>query len=57
MEIHFKGIHCDGCEYFSDEDEEDNEALLYLPVAPEIEEPEEGWPAISEPVCTLLIAL
>ena len=27
---------------FSDEDEEEEEALLYLPVSPEIEEPEEA---------------
>lgn len=32
----------------SDEEEEDTEALLYLPVTPEIEEPEEGWPVVSE---------
>ena len=28
----------------SDEDDEDSKALLFLPVSPEIEEPEEGWP-------------
>ena len=28
----------------SDEDDEDNKALMFLPVSPEIEEPEEGWP-------------
>ena len=27
----------------SDEDEEDKSALLYLPIAPEIEDPEENW--------------
>jgi COMPASS component SWD1 len=35
---------------YSDEEEEDTEALMYLPVAPEIEEPEEGWPVVSEMV-------
>ncbi|KAK3801186.1 hypothetical protein RRG08_028196 [Elysia crispata] len=29
----------------SDEDEEDENALLFLPVSPEVEEPEDGWPA------------
>ncbi len=29
----------------SDEDDEDCKALMFLPVSPEIEEPEEGWPA------------
>lgn len=33
----------------SDEEDEDGDALLYLPVAPEIEEPEEGWPGGPEP--------
>lgn len=28
--------------YFSDEDEEDDDALLHIPVAPEIEDPEEA---------------
>ena len=28
----------------SDEDDEDSKALLFLPVSPEVEEPEEGWP-------------
>ena len=28
----------------SDEEDEDSKALLFLPVSPEIEEPEEGWP-------------
>ena len=28
----------------SDEEDESGDALMYLPVAPEIEEPEEGWP-------------
>ena len=28
----------------SDEEDEDGKALLFLPVSPEIEEPEEGWP-------------
>ncbi|XP_041373018.1 retinoblastoma-binding protein 5-like isoform X2 [Gigantopelta aegis] len=32
----------------SDEDDEDASALLYLPVSPEIDEPEEGWPAVGE---------
>ena len=36
--------------YFSDEEEEDTDALLYLPVAPDIDEPEEGWPLLSENV-------
>ena len=35
---------------FSDEEEEDTDALLYLPVAPDIDEPEEGWPLVSENV-------
>ena len=34
----------------SDEEEEDTDALLYLPVAPDIDEPEEGWPVVSENV-------
>lgn len=29
----------------SDEDTEDVEALQFLPIAPEVEEPEEGWGA------------
>ncbi|XP_067678158.1 retinoblastoma-binding protein 5 homolog isoform X1 [Haliotis asinina] len=32
----------------SDEDDEDYTALLYLPVSPEIDEPEEGWQALAE---------
>lgn len=35
---------------YSDEEEEDTEALMYLPVTPEIDEPEEGWPVVSEVV-------
>lgn len=31
---------------YSDEEDEDEDALLYLPVAPDIEEPEEGWGAV-----------
>ena len=31
------------CRVTSDEEAEDEEALLYLPVSPEIEEPEEAW--------------
>ena len=27
----------------SDEEEEDKEVLLYLPIAPEIEDPEDNW--------------
>ena len=27
----------------SDEEDEDKEALLYLPIAPEIEDPEDNW--------------
>ena len=42
---------------FSDEEEEDGDALLYLPVAPEIEEPEEGWPAIADPVCIYKLSI
>ena len=29
--------------FYSDEEGEDDDALLFLPVAPEIEESEEGW--------------
>ncbi|KAH9504551.1 Retinoblastoma-binding protein 5 [Bulinus truncatus] len=32
----------------SDEEEEDKEALLFLPVSPDVEEPEDGWQANSE---------
>uniref|UniRef100_A0A2C9JS44 Uncharacterized protein n=1 Tax=Biomphalaria glabrata TaxID=6526 RepID=A0A2C9JS44_BIOGL len=32
----------------SDEDEEDKEALFFLPVSPDVEEPEDGWQASSE---------
>lgn len=32
----------------SDEDEEDTRALLFLPVSPEVEEPEDSWQAGSE---------
>ena len=34
----------------SDEEEEDADALLYLPVAPDIDEPEDGWPIGTENV-------
>ena len=30
---------------FSDEEEEDPKTLIYLPISPEIEDPEEGWSA------------
>ncbi|XP_052803337.1 retinoblastoma-binding protein 5 homolog [Mya arenaria] len=33
----------------SDEEDDDGDALLYLPVAPEIEEPEEGWSLQPDP--------
>ncbi|KAL8620662.1 Retinoblastoma-binding protein 5 [Nucella lapillus] len=33
----------------SDEDEEDRQALLYLPVSPEIEDPEEAWQGEGPP--------
>lgn len=40
---------------FSDEDEEDQDAVLYLPVSPDIEEPEESaWaipPEVLNSVC------
>lgn len=29
--------------YSSDEEKDDEEILLYLPIAPEVEEPEDGW--------------
>ncbi|CAI9723015.1 retinoblastoma-binding protein 5 homolog isoform X2 [Octopus vulgaris] len=32
----------------SDEEAEDENALMYLPVSPEIDDPEEGWPLGSE---------
>ena len=32
----------------SDEEDEDKEALLYLPIAPEIEDPEDNWVPVSE---------
>ena len=31
----------------SDEEDEDKEALLYLPIAPEIEDPEDNWVPVS----------
>jgi COMPASS component SWD1 len=37
----------------SDEEDEDKEALLYLPIAPEIEDPEDNW----VPVRTILLLL
>lgn len=41
--------------FFSDEDGEDPGALLYLPISPDIDEPEEGWGQPPEPVrfCSL----
>ena len=34
----------------SDEEEEEKDALLYLPIAPEIEDPEENWvPGVDPP--------
>lgn len=44
----------------SDEDEEDRDALLYLPVSPDIEEPEESaWtiPTEVSPHCSVLMPL
>ena len=41
---------CNLAYFSSDEDEEDTKALLFLPIAPEIEEPEEGWPDGQPPV-------
>ncbi|KAH7952037.1 hypothetical protein HPB52_017336 [Rhipicephalus sanguineus] len=35
----------------SDEEGEDPRALLYLPISPEIDEPEEGWGQPPEPTC------
>ncbi|VDI73455.1 COMPASS component SWD1 [Mytilus galloprovincialis] len=32
----------------SDEEDEDDDALLYLQVTPEIDEPEEGWPSTTD---------
>lgn len=29
--------------YSSDEEKDDEDILLYLPIAPEVEEPEDGW--------------
>ncbi|ESO99921.1 hypothetical protein LOTGIDRAFT_112693, partial [Lottia gigantea] len=37
----------------SDEESEDGDALLYLHVSPEIEEPEEGWPVPTDVVSYL----
>ena len=34
----------------SDEDEEDENALLFLPVSPEVDEPEDGWPSETVPI-------
>lgn len=34
----------------SDEDQEDNDALLYLPISPEIDDPEEGWGTAMEQI-------
>lgn len=43
---------------FSDEDEEDQDAVLYLPVSPDIEEPEESaWaipPEVLNSVCKII---
>ena len=34
----------------SDEEEEEKDALMYLPIAPEIEDPEENWvPGVDPP--------
>jgi COMPASS component SWD1 len=35
----------------SDEEDEERDALLYLPIAPEIEDPEDNW----VPVSTILV--
>ena len=46
--------------FTSDEDEEDRDALLYLPVSPDIEEPEESaWtiPTEVSPHCSVLMPL
>ena len=34
--------------YSSDEEKDDDEILLYLPIAPEVEEPEDGWNPSTE---------
>lgn len=46
---------CQWCSWLpvlSDEDEEDQDAVLYLPVSPDIEEPEESAWAIPPEVLT-----
>lgn len=34
--------------YSSDEEKDDEDILLYLPIAPEVEEPEDGWNPSAE---------
>lgn len=43
--------------YDSDEEIEDADALLYLQVSPEIDEPEEGWPLSTDNVSILFILI
>lgn len=40
------------CLIYSDEEDEDTAALMYLPVSPEIDEPEEPWQADGAVSCT-----
>ena len=39
----------------SDEEDEDKEALLYLPIAPEIEDPEDNWVPVNNRCCSLTL--
>ena len=36
--------------YSSDEDQDDEDILLHLPIAPEVEDPEDGWNAAPEAI-------
>ena len=38
-----KNIYINHTPHCSDEEEEDHNTLVYLPISPEIDEPEEGW--------------
>lgn len=42
---------------YSDEESSDTAALLYLPISPEIDDPEEGWGPGAEIVSIAIIDL
>ena len=45
----YKSVYC--FRFGSDEEAEDEKALLYLPISPEVDEPEEPtWAPTSDPV-------